>query len=42
MQIVPTFISKVNTALQLAVVAASLAGPVFEFGANYNQGLSIL
>nr|QFF91423.1 cardiolipin synthase 1 isoform 4 [Potamotrygon motoro] len=30
-QLKPTFISKVNTAVQLVLVAASLAAPVFHF-----------
>ncbi|CAI2349062.1 unnamed protein product [Caenorhabditis sp. 36 PRJEB53466] len=34
MQVVPTMMSKINTVLQLSLVALSLASPVFEFSAG--------
>ncbi|PAV81701.1 hypothetical protein WR25_04731 [Diploscapter pachys] len=42
MQIVPTLVSKVNTVLQITLVAASLASPIFEFSADANTGIFYL
>uniref|UniRef100_A0A1I7UJW9 cardiolipin synthase (CMP-forming) n=1 Tax=Caenorhabditis tropicalis TaxID=1561998 RepID=A0A1I7UJW9_9PELO len=42
MQIVPTMISKINTVLQLSLVALSLASPVFEFATAANDAIFAL
>lgn len=34
-QLAPTTISKVNTAIQLSLITASLAAPVFSFSDHY-------
>ncbi|CAL2035129.1 unnamed protein product [Caenorhabditis brenneri] len=42
MQVVPTMMSKVNTVLQLSLVALSLASPVFDFSQAANDAIFAL